>query len=401
MKVASIQGPLELGTDYVRYVQASKMDQATPPLLDVRYPHNIGDWFVTKIVDRLLDYDELILIRKDATDKEWDYINSECNVLVLKGGNYIQPNWLTNCFGIDVLKKIKIPIVMFGAGLQASFAEQIEFEKEEIEILKYIHDNCVCSSVRGNSTAEALAKIGIKNVVVTGCPTIFWSRKPQLSVRAPQDHSAGFSFRQSLYSEDAAVYMAQFRAIETVRDKFGSVRVILQGEEVLLQHYLEARQWAAEFKGRIVRIPGLNLQKLERIPLDLERLRKEIHKRFDEFSRSAFIDWFMNNTFFSYDIMEYIREYKSKGMVVGCRLHSNLLSLANETPAFYLTYDQRTQEVVDLFHIPACRLTDFDEEVDLFNQDWRPFEDKYEFYYQEMRRFLQLNNLKHRLSDSN
>jgi Polysaccharide pyruvyl transferase len=401
MKIASIQGPLELGLDYARYVQASKMDQATPPLLDLRYPHNIGDWFVTKIVDRLLDYDELILIKKDATSKEWDYINSECDAVILKGGNYIQPNWLASQFGLDVFKKIKIPIIMFGAGLQASFTEEIAFEMEEMEILKYIHDSCACSSVRGNSTAEALEKIGIKNVVVTGCPTIFWSRKPRLTVRMPQDHSAGFSFRQSLYSEDAAVYMAQFRAIETVREQFGFVKVILQGEEVFLQHYLEARQWDAEFKGRIAQVPGLNLQKLERTRLDLGHLRTEIHKCFDKFSRPVFIDWLMNNTFFSYDILEYIREYKSKGMVIGCRLHSNLLSLANETPAFYLTYDQRTQEVVDLFDIPGCRLTDFNDEIDLFNQDWGPFEKKYQFYYQEMRRFLELNNLKHTLSDSN
>ena len=85
--------------------------------------------------------------------------------------------------------------------------------------------------------AAALESIGITNFVVTACPTAYWSRQPELSVRPPSDDSAGFSFRQSLYSEDAAVYEAQFRAIETVRDRFGSVTVILQGEEVLLQRY--------------------------------------------------------------------------------------------------------------------------------------------------------------------
>jgi polysaccharide pyruvyl transferase WcaK-like protein len=377
------------------------MDQASPPLLDPKYPHNIGDWFVTKIVDRVLDYDELILIKPDATGKEWAYINQECDVLVLKGGNYIQPNWLTQQFGLDLFRKIKIPIVLFGAGLQATCSETIAFEREEVAILKYIHDSCTCSSVRGERTAEALEQIGITNVVVTGCPSIFWSRKPRLSVRAAHDRSAGFSFRQWLYSTDPDMYKAQFRAIEMVRDKFGSVRVFLQGEEVHLQHYLEARQWGAEFQASIVRVPDMNLQKLVRAPLDPAELRTEIHERLDKFSRPVFIDWFMNNTFFSYDISEYISEYQSKGMVIGCRLHSNLLSLAHETPVFYLTYDQRTQEVVDLFDIPGCRLTDFNDEIDLFNQDWRPFENKYEFYYQEMRRFLQLNNLKHRLSDSN
>src|SRR5262245_4416564 len=118
MKIASIHGPLGIGMDYLRYLQASKMDQALPPLLDRHAPHNIGDWFVTKIADRILEYDELILVYKNATDQEWDYVNSTCDVLVLKGGNYIQPNWLSREIGLNVFKKIKIPIVMFGAGLQ-------------------------------------------------------------------------------------------------------------------------------------------------------------------------------------------------------------------------------------------------------------------------------------------
>lgn len=398
MRVASLVGKLSVGTDYLRCVPASKMDQATPSLLDPRVPHNIGDWFVTKIVDRLLDYEELVLIGKDAGDAEWEYVNSECDVLILKGGNYIQANWLAKEFGLDLFKKIRIPIVLFGVGLQAPLGGTVEFEREEAEILRYIHERCACSSVRGDSTAEALGRLGITNAVVTGCPTIYWSRKPHLQVRQPDERSAGFTYRQGLYSSDGAVYRAQFKAIETVRNAFGSVRVLLQGEEVALQHYLQARRWGAEFKTRVAPIPGLALQRIERRAQDAGQLRAEIHRALDPFSSPAFVDWFMNNTFFSYDIAEYLAEYQAHGMVIGCRLHSNLLALAHETPTYYLTYDQRTQELVELFAVPHSPLLDFDEGVDLFSQDWGAFERKYAHYYREMLRFLEANNLAHRLA---
>jgi hypothetical protein len=396
MKLATIQGPLEIGLDYHRYVPAAKMDQAASPALDYDAPHNMGDWFVTKAADRLLAYDNLTIIRRDAPDREWEIVNDECDAMVLKGGNYIQADWLTREFGIELFRKIKIPIILFGAGLQAGRSERVHFEAEEVEILRYIHEGA-SSSVRGNSTAEALAGIGIHNAIVTACPTAFWSRKPEITVRAPHEDRAGYTFRQSLYSDDPAVYEAQFRAIETVRDRFGQVTVILQGEEVLLQRYMEARRWGAEHEARLTRVSGTGLTRLTRTALRVDELRNEIHRRFGAFTRPAFLDWFMNNTFFSYDIGEYLETYRSQGLVVGCRLHSNLVSLANGTPTVFLTYDQRTQELAELLELPHCALTDFGPDVDLLGQDWRPFEKSYMHHFGEMRRFLDTNGLPHRL----
>jgi hypothetical protein len=397
MRIATIQGPLEIGLDYHRYVPAAKMDQVVHPQLDYANPHNIGDWFVTKATDRLLAYDDLLIINRDSPQRDWDIVNGECDALVLKGGNYIQSDWLTREFGIELFRKIKIPIIMFGVGLQADRKGAITFGAEEIEILKYIHDSSAYSSLRGNSTAEALAGIGIHNVVVTACPTAYWSRKPELIVRPPSADSAGFSFRQSLYSTDAEVYKAQFSAIETVRDKFGKVKVILQGEEVLMQRYLEAKQWGAEHEARIAPVAGSTLRLLSRTALREETLRSEVHARFGQYTRPEFLNWFLDNSFFSYDIGEYLQMYRSQGMVIGCRLHSNLVSLANGTPTFVLTYDQRTQELAELMSMPHCALMDFGPDVDVLGQDWRPFEKNYSFYYSEMRRFLDSNNLPHRL----
>jgi polysaccharide pyruvyl transferase WcaK-like protein len=398
MRLATIQGALEIGLDYRRNVPAARSDRVGAPVLDLKAPHNIGDWFVTKVTDRILDYDELVVVERDADQRDWDALNAECDALVLKGGNYLQPRWLSDTFGIDIFRKIRIPIILFGVGVQSGFAEVVRFDPDEVEILRYIHDSSAYSSVRGHATAEALESIGIHNYVVTGCPTVFWSRRPTITVRAAHDASAGFSYRQSLYSEDDDVYRAQLRALDTVRDRFGRVRVILQGEEVLLQRYLQATQWRAEDDVTVERVADTRLRRLVRRPLDPATLAEQIHERYDRWApRPTLIDWVMRNSFFSHDAGEYLAEYASHGMVVGCRLHSNLVAVANGTPTVFLTYDRRTEELADLFELPRCRLVDFDEQFDLLGQDWRGFEKRYMVHFEELRRFLEANDLPHRL----
>jgi hypothetical protein len=398
MRLATIQGPLEIGLDYQRYVPAAKTDQAASPALNLKNPHNIGDWFVTKATDRILAYDDLYIIDRKAPDTDWDVVNQECSAVVLKGGNYIQSDWLHQTFGLEMFKKIKIPIVIFGAGIQAPVGGTVDFSPEEAEILRYIHASTACSSVRGHSTAEALATIGIDNVAVTSCPTTFWSRQPEIVIRPPEDHSCGFSFRQSLYSDDPEVMSAQFRAIDTVRDQFGKVTVIVQGEELLVQRYMQAVRWGAEHEAHISRVDGTGLRRLERRPLDRDQLRDDVHARFGRYTRPTLLDWFINNSFFSYDIGEYLATYRSQGMVVGCRLHSNLVSVANGTPTVFLTYDQRTTELAQLLQLPNCPVMEFNSDFDLLGQEWRPFEKAYAVRYAEMRRFLDSNGLHHNLS---
>jgi polysaccharide pyruvyl transferase WcaK-like protein len=399
MRIATIAGPLEIGLDYRRYIQAARRNQVASPVLDPKHPHNIGDWFVTTATDRLLDYSEAMVIRKDAPQRDWDVINSECDVLVLKGGNYIQRDWLTQQYGIEMFRKIKIPIVMFGVGLQAGVREKVEFAPEEAEILRFIHASTASSSVRGESTAEALSSIGIHNSVVTGCPTTYWSRKPEIELREAHTERGAFSFRQGLYSDDPAVYASQFRAIEAARDQFSTLKVILQGEELLLQQYLMTSQWGAEHAVRAKGTEGTSMLRLTREPLDIAAMRDEILHTYGPFAKPSFLRWFMDNTFFSYDVGDYLDFYRAQGMVVGCRLHSNLVSIANGTPTFFLTYDQRTTELAELLELPNAPVTTFNSDmlVDFVHQDWSGFRKQYTHYYGEMRRFLDENHLAHNL----
>ena len=50
-----------------------------------------------------------------------------------------------------------------------------------MRLLKVISDHSRKIAVRGPFTAEACAKLGIKNVEVIGCQSMFWHRTPQFS----------------------------------------------------------------------------------------------------------------------------------------------------------------------------------------------------------------------------
>jgi len=398
MRIATLDGPLEVGVEYWRTLPASKLDQAAPQFFNPSNPHNVGDWFLTKIVDRLLDFDELILLHRGADAREWDEVNETCDALVLRGGNYIQPNFLSTAVGMEALLSIKIPIILFGAGIQQVPAGGVPFTADEVRVLRHIHDSCESSAVRGDLSAEVLASIGVHNTVITGCPTLFWSRSPHLELRRPTPEAtrAAFSFRQSLYSSDPAVYRAQFDAIDTVRRRFNETVVILQGEEVALQQLHMSRRWGAEFKVGITHGPGRTMH-LRRERIDEDALLRAAHTHFDRFADPELVDWLTDHSFFSWDIGEYLDLYRGRDMLVGCRFHSNLLSIANGTPSYYLTYDQRTQELVDLLHIPSCRLDEFGADIDVVDQPWDKVENAYTRQYAQMRRFLDGNALDHRL----
>ena len=55
----------------------------------------VDAWFVTKVTDRILDYEELVVVERTAEPRDWELINEECDALVLTGGNYLQPRWLS------------------------------------------------------------------------------------------------------------------------------------------------------------------------------------------------------------------------------------------------------------------------------------------------------------------
>ena len=89
--------------------------------------------------------------------------------------------------------------------------------------------------------------------------------------------------------------------------------------------------------------------------------------------------------------------------MTGYRLHGNLLALANEVPALYVTYDTRTREFVRTLGIPFVdgRYMDkfsFEEAWD--NADFDLFEKTYQKRFGDLKNFLEENSMAHRLGST-
>ena len=57
--------------------------------------------------------------------------------------------------------------------------------------------------------------------------------------------------------------------------------------------------------------------------------------------------------FYADSVAEFEAFCRRQDLVLGYRLHGNLLSLANRIPSVYFTYDSRTTEFAETFQIPS------------------------------------------------
>jgi len=400
VRIATIVGPLSIGTEISadRLVPASRLYQARPGFWNDRTPRNIGDWFINMATVRLLDFEEMYHLRPDAPPESLDFVNQHCDAVVLKGGNYLQRRGALSTFlSKELLDAFRIPVILIGAGTQAGPGQRGELAPEDIDILKQIHDSCASSSVRGYSSAELLAEHGIHNVSVTGCPTLFWQRGRELHLQPPRRDHAVFTYRDGLFTNDPALYRNQFVALEAIRRQSSRVTVALQGEELALQDLFMAERWGTEYGERIVTTDLPGLSRVERVRLDSDALRAGAIRRYSSHTDAATAEWLTRSTFFSWDVLDYLDLFRGADLAVGCRLHGNLMALSNGTPAYFLTYDRRIEEIAELLNAPRASLLDLPEDFDPFLADWAPVEAAYRDLRNRMITFLERNGLRHRL----
>src|SRR5688572_14777310 len=150
---------------------------------------NVGDLFIVDSIRRILRFDENRSIRIDPREPiTQDHIDSinRTDAAVITGTNLwyrqmAKPGRWT--FTVDDLKKIKVPIIPLGVGTTRHYGDDNAFDPDTAEQIRLIHASCKLGSARDPRTVEALNEAGIKNVAMTGCPTMFRSLSPTWSLK--------------------------------------------------------------------------------------------------------------------------------------------------------------------------------------------------------------------------
>ncbi len=346
--------------------------------------HNIGDAFVYDSSLKLLNFTSLNGLNiRNPSDADIERYNSEYAFAILRGSNYLHPemDWEN---APSVLSRLRIPVIAFGIGAQAPAKGKLELKPDARRVLDYIAERCVSFGVRGTYTAEVLWSLGIRNARIIGCPTIFRKNDPTLRIDLPpleQVRRVGFTLRREVgsdYAQDIRRYLTLQRdTILALSERF-DLHVMAQGEveeKKILWGASEMREAA------IAQLRAEGWLQGESDPL--EKL-------------------YRSKLFYADSVSEFEQFVRQRDLVLGYRLHGNLISLANRIPSIYFTYDSRTAEFVDTFQIPsfnvfggqAFRLEDYWDQS-LFDK----FNRAYYQHYRDARLFLDENGLSHKMLD--
>jgi hypothetical protein len=349
----------------------------------VKHFYNIGDLYVYDSSLRLIEH-ELVepLDIVNVSDEKIEHYNANFDYCFLRGSNYINPNgqWAR---ASEVLERLKIPVMAFGIGVQIDTENDLALNPETTRLLQQIAAKSTTIAVRGELSVKVLSSIGIKNVRVIGCPTVFRHGRPKLTIRKPVWQAlkrVGFTLRRN--TPNSTVF--QRYLLHYLHGRF-DLSIICAGE-------LEEKIIFYANKGQLADGDAQVAKSVATL----------VEKGWLYDDADPLLDAYRKGLFFAESVAEYDREVASLDAVLGYRLHGNLLSLANETPALYLTYDTRTREFVDTFKIPhfdvlkgeKFRFQDFYEKA-----DFAPFEKAYRRQFGELRKFLDENRMPHRLPD--
>ncbi len=364
--------------DCVRWYASMSFDKAPD------HYHNIGDAFVYDSSLKLLRYSNLFGINiRNPTEREIERYNAEYDYVFLRGSNYLHSamDWEN---APAVLEKLRLPIIAFGIGAQAPSKGPLLLNEGTRRVLAIIAERSVSLGVRGAYTADVLWSQGIRNARIIGCPTVFRNNDPNLRIELPPLESVrevAYTLRREVdpsYAQDLPRYLDLQR--DTILDL--SRRFNL---DVLAQGEIEEKNilWGnPEQRGR-----------------NIAKLREENWLRGEDDPLERLYD---ANLFYADSVAEFEQKLRAKDLVLGYRLHGNLLGLANRVPSVYFTYDSRTAEFAETLQIPSFdvfsgrtfRLEDYWDQG-LFER----FNRAYYQRYREMRLFLDENGVAHKMLD--
>lgn len=344
--------------------------------------HNIGDAFVHDSSLKLLDYDQVSVLKVlTAEQADIDRYNAEYDFCFLRGSNYLNPSmkWWKS---LEVLKKLRIPVIAFGIGAQAPSSGPLVLSDETKEVMRVIADHSTTLGVRGTYTAELLWSIGVKNVRVIGCPTLFRHNDPNLRIELPplaDVHKVGYTLRREVsptYACDISRYLAiQRQTILEMAARF-EVTVMAQGE-------IEEKKM----------VFGRPEQRDEAIAA----LQKQ---GWFAGADDRLLALYLSRLFYSDVVADYDAIVRAQDLVLGYRLHGNLIALSNKKPSVYFTYDSRTAEFVETFQIPAFDVfagKPFDLEEYWDQGRFERFNRAVYAGYRNLRAFLDENGLANRM----
>ncbi|WP_081055964.1 polysaccharide pyruvyl transferase family protein [Burkholderia pseudomultivorans] len=288
-------------------------------------------------------------------------------------------NWLNSDIDLgslyERLRRTKLPVVIVGLGAQASLKSEIPKLKEgTLNLIRLIAERSSTISTRGVFSASVLETYGVKNVSVTGCPSLLLAgpRAPTIKkfLDEMKDGIVIGGTRHGFQSTSLFQIHLYRQAL-----KF-NLHQVLQSE--LADMYFSLKRFSNE-------------EILSKSSNILGALYGENEKRV--------ANYLTEKTHVFFDLKPWLEFMSTKAMYVGTRLHGAIASLLAGTPATLIVHDSRTAEVATALNIPFVNEANIDirkdiEFSDLYLPDGiKKFNSGYDKYRSNFMEFFKKNNL--------
>lgn len=139
---------------------------------------NVGDYLISyrahDLLRRFVDEDVVDLNRFHLPPDFYDIINRS-RALFLCGGPAYRDRVYPNVYNLD-LDRIHVPVIPYGLGWKAPAGvrpDDFSFTPQSQDFIKRIHAGIPGSSVRDALTLQVIQNLGIQNVTMTGCPSLY------------------------------------------------------------------------------------------------------------------------------------------------------------------------------------------------------------------------------------
>ena len=224
-------------------------------------------------------------------------------------------------------------IVPLSAGFFIEKWAEVGMQREIAEIFSEMSERAEIG-VRGEYSADILNKMGVKNVRVIGCPSLFYHMDREFTVRK-NDKGRIESLNINFTPFSARIAGKTKRIAEWFLKIWGSSNIDVH--TTLQEHFLA-------------------------VCATLETYQYG----FDIYKANFYLSEFINATGrWFFDVESWSRAVGKNDFSIGTKFHGNTAAVVGTTPALYLIPDLRAEEMCRFFKLPFIKAQDFDETKDI------------------------------------
>ncbi len=338
-----------------------------------RWKPNYGDMLVCSSIIRQLEIGEVVHVAFGET------LQQPIDRAIIRGSTYLHSEFAFDAAN-KTLDSINSPIAIVGLGAQNPTRDikYLDGNAEARNFIARLNEKSKSISVRGEFTASVVDRLGGKNIIVTGCPSMFYNllaptiSVPELLLRP--ERSVGVSIHTGLTKNifcrapESALAM-HGQAVSWAIANAVNVSIFEQG--VIEEFNVSADDLSYEERHRAALVI-------------VERMQAKAL-----LSAESLIAYMVSVK----SIEEWLSRAFSLDAIIGFRFHGNMISLLQGKPTFYYTYDSRLEEFCDIYYLPSQDVTEpwRNPIVEMVNHDWMRTNKRVKDLFENIKLFYRQN----------